>query len=234
MFIRSTFKKTLKLLSVPFLALAVIEGSVAQEESAPPLWVSALPQSEKHHFLSFINEIARRRSNVDQEIGLDDDQRDEIVKLNEEFSTMKTQLFQQFTNSLDSFGESAEESQRQVLKQQTDSELDRLANQMLVKLDSTLLPHQVKRLKQLAIQRSIQNSTGKNGISMLLSIVEKLELRKSEADVVRESIQKLGNEYEKELETLRKRYGEEILQSLPEHAREKMQKLVGDVFFYEK
>ena len=102
------------------------------------------------------------------------------------------------------------------------------------KMNETLLPHQMKRLKQIANQLSLSFPYRFHGmLGAVDSYRDKLGLNETQKTQVSEQTKKIQKEYVEELRKLKEKYYRKTLEPLSETQRKQMSELVGELFDFE-
>jgi hypothetical protein len=96
-------------------------------------------------------------------------------------------------------------------------------------VNKVLLPHQIERLQQVALQSRMKNS-GTAGVLADKKLIEDLGITDEQKDRLRTKAEELAKELQKKIEALREETREELLQELTAEQREKLQKLMGVKF----
>ncbi len=155
-----------------------------------------------------------RSEQVQKALEIVDDQVEQIDEIGNEMRDAMRDAFQNFRDMSD------EERQKKMTELNEDFQ---------AKVDEILLPHQQKRLKQIALQ---QRTRGMNGIAGALDGDLAKELKITSAQ--KEEMQKVAEEARKEMEEkivqLRKDMEDKVLSVLDSDQREKFQELVGEPF----
>ncbi len=96
-------------------------------------------------------------------------------------------------------------------------------------VNKVLLPHQIERLQQVALQSRMKNS-GTSGVLADKKLIEDLGITDEQKEKLRTKAQELAKELQEKIEALRAETREELLQELTAEQREKLQKLMGVKF----
>ena len=110
---------------------------------------------------------------------------------------------------------------------------DQIAKDAVEKMEDVLLPHQMRRIKQIAVQRELINRTKGDGFMILAALSDRLGLSSDQEEKLLEKIEKTSEEYSQELQKLRDRHNKKVVDSLPLSAREKLKEIIGE-FHYKK
>lgn len=160
-----------------------------------------------------------RREDVRKELELLEDQTQKLDKLNESRGERMRQLF---SGMEDTPREQRFEKMRELMQkeqQQTEKELSQI-----------LLPHQMKRLKQLEVQ------TRSFGRQALLSdrTAEELGLTAEQKEKLQKKADELDEQLRKKTAELRKQNQEELVRLLTPQQQAKWKDLVGDPFEFQR
>jgi hypothetical protein len=161
-----------------------------------------------------------RRSDVRKELELLDDQIQKLDKLNE---TRGERMRQMFSGMEDVPREQRFEKMRELgqkEQQQTERELEQI-----------LLPHQMRRLKQLELQ-----TRSRGGVQALLGdrAAEELGLSPEQKEKLQKRAAELEEQLRQKTAELRKQNQDELLRLLTPQQRAKWKDLVGDPFEFQR
>lgn len=119
-----------------------------------------------------------------------------------------------------------------------DAGLAKLYDKTREDLDSILLPEQVKRLEQIAVQSLGPMQSADDG--MALANLLQVPVIKSELDITRDNLEKIQEAAKEQSELLRKRIAElkaeanrKVLESIDPELRQRISQLVGDPFDFD-
>jgi hypothetical protein len=99
------------------------------------------------------------------------------------------------------------------------------------RVSEILLPFQLQRLKQLALQVQISRLGGRPGFERFANLTDKLGLTEEQAKEFEKALVEIQKEYAEELAKLRKRYTDKMIAALPPDAQKKLTELIGDLDF---
>ena len=126
----------------------------------------------------------------------------------------------------------------QLLKENNAAEATALANEMFSDFDSSMLslnkkveasilPHQLKRLQQIAMQQSRMSRTPfRDEFGLALAIVTELDLPKKESGKITEKIAKIRSKLLNRIEELRQEARNDVVQAFPQEHKD----LIKDVY----
>jgi hypothetical protein len=95
-------------------------------------------------------------------------------------------------------------------------------------LEEKLLSHQVVRLKQLAIWTYINKAERFSAVFEMKLVKEELELNEGDVEKLSAAEKDLQEEFESDLEKLRRKYRGKLIDSLDSSKKEKFKRLLGD------
>jgi len=158
---------------------------------------------------------------VREELGIVDDQMEEIRALGEEMRDEMRSVFQGLRDLPEDERRAAFEGMRE--------KMEGLRADMESKMNRVLLPHQVDRLKQINVQMDVQ----RRGVAGALeggSLAEELNLTEAQMEQLREKAEKVQEDLRKKIEELRAKAQDDILGVLTPEQRATYKKLVGEAF----
>jgi len=171
-----------------------------------------------------------QRPDVQAELELLDDQKNDLRALVEKSNERRRELFSGFPDQFrnrDAFSEADREALRNKVQEAFQS-LNKETEQGL----SFLLPHQRKRLSQLEIQFRMR---GGGGFGALASpeIGAQLDVTDAQREILRDKAMELGREFGKKVAELRREMQEKLLDELNPEQRAKFQEMLGDPFEFQ-
>ncbi|MDA1051630.1 MAG: hypothetical protein O3C40_14270 [Planctomycetota bacterium] len=170
-----------------------------------------------------------QRSDVQAELELLDDQKDEARELVEQFNERRRELFSGFAEQFRN--RDAAEADREALQNKV-QEAMRTLNKETEEGLSFLLPHQRKRLSQLEIQFQMRGGGGLGALGSR-EVGEQLAVTDEQREVLRDKALELGQEFGRKIAELRREMQEKLLAELNPEQRAKFQELVGDPFEFQ-
>ena len=163
-----------------------------------------------------------RDNQIQQELGLVEEQMKEIKSIQEAFSRqMQEQSQSLFIDGKFDATRARELGEKMQTVQAT----------MKKKIDGVLLPHQQQRLKQLSYHVEMQNRPGGQAIFQG-RIAEELELTDEQKEELEERAEEIEKELEKDIAELKKKAREDLLKGLTAKQREKLDSMLGEEFQY--
>lgn len=128
-----------------------------------------------------------------------------------------------------------EHSEARELGEKIQDQSKSLSDERMEQLNEILLPHQTKRLLQIAMQRRIKSMNPFNDeFGIPAALADEIGLSKKEKARLMETIEAARKKYYEELETLKKEANEKIMNSLSIEQREKMRDILGDAYDSDK
>ncbi len=97
-------------------------------------------------------------------------------------------------------------------------------------IEQILLPHQMKRLNQIARQRPIKFVSRGDRFRMYIVMANRLDLSDAEIESFKKNVMKEKQEYEKRLKELMKETDKAVFKHLPKKARAKISELFGEIY----
>ena len=171
-----------------------------------------------------------QRPDVQAELELLDEQKNDLLALVEKSNERRRELFSGFADQFRN-RDAASEADREALRNKVQEAFQSLNKETEQGL-SFLLPHQRKRLSQLEIQFRMR---GGGGLGALGSpeIGAQLEVTDQQREILRDKAMELGREFGKKLAELRREMQEKLLAELSPEQRTKFQEMVGDPFEFQ-
>ena len=175
---------------------------------------------------------------IAKELSIAPNQVEKIRETGEEFQRLHMQFRldnQQRQQEIQSFFREQKVAEAVALSRKMYAEFDDTTKRMMTEVDSLLLPHQTKRLKQLSNQQQLKYTTHfKDEFGIPLALAEELELSDEERANLLAKIEKVRKEYYEKTEKLKHEANQDILKSLPPQKQEKLKELIGDYYDYDK
>lgn len=109
------------------------------------------------------------------------------------------------------------------------SQINTIRSRTREQLESVLLPHQLKRLRQISAQSQLR---GRSLVDVITSdpLKSELEINDAQADQLKEAEREIEANLSKQISRLRARAREELLSKLKRSQREQVDDLFGDFF----
>ncbi len=167
-----------------------------------------------------------RSSQVQEELDLMDDQKEQIKELEQEMRASMREMFS--GNRQDWSGKSADE--RREMWTEIQGKMKAQMEDMKPKLNEVLLPVQQKRLGELTFQSQIQRSGGmlsERGSSVLK---EKLNITDEQFEAMKKKAEEARKTFEAKVAKLRREAEAQVLSVLSEQQRSEYKSLQGESF----
>ena len=158
-----------------------------------------------------------RRSDVQKELDLIPDQVKDLEKLSEDQRNSMRDLFSQLRN---------------LSREQRTAKIRGVMEGIQKKVDDILLPNQVKRLKQLALQQRLRG-----GVSALLrdeKLTGELGISESEKQKIEAKAKEIEDQLRKKMAALRKQAQDQLIKSLTPQQQAKLKDMVGAPFEFQQ
>lgn len=170
-----------------------------------------------------------QRADVQGELELLDDQKEDARNLTRTVNERRRDLFSGFADEFRN--RDATDEQRQALREKAQKAMQTLRQETEEGL-SFLLPHQRQRLSQLEVQFRMRGGGGLGALGSR-EIGEKLGVTEEQRGILRDKAQELGQEFSKKVAELRRELQDKLLAELNPEQRAKFQEMVGDPFEFQ-
>ncbi len=162
-------------------------------------------------------------SNVQSELNLVDEQIARLKEVRKEFGNRMKEVTSQMRGDGGNLNLDSEmiEKLRQVSEEIKANKRE--------EIEGLLLPEQIERLKQLALQSKMKQRGTVNALGSE-EVAEALGLDKEQLEALREKSKELSERVQKEIEAAKEKAREELLDELTSEQREKLTELLGDNF----
>lgn len=151
---------------------------------------------------------------VQEELELVEDQVDDIKALQEEQRTAMRDMFTTMRGGGD--------------REQMMEKFGEMRKEFDEKANEVLLPHQVKRLKQLLVQDQTRRSAG--ATTLPESIIEELGLTEEQIEKMKEKAESVRDKMNEKIAKIRAQAQEEVLSVLDSDQRARYKEMVGDAY----
>ena len=115
-----------------------------------------------------------------------------------------------------------------------DTEISSLYVKTHKQLKEVLLPHQLNRIRQLALQSEMRTQYKGEGFVVILGLADRLGLSANEKQKLKEAVDKAQKEYQSELTKIQNKFNKRVVDSLPSEAKKKLEKLIGDFHYFKR
>ena len=98
------------------------------------------------------------------------------------------------------------------------------------RIEDVILPHQVSRLKQIALQKRLTSTTRHFGLlGAPYELAQRMEIGPSDLQKLKRLTEELNDKLEEEIRALHEKYLKEIVDSLPTKTRESIMDQLGEI-----
>ena len=167
-----------------------------------------------------------RSGQVQEELDLMDDQKEQIGELEQEMRASMREMFAE--NRQDWSGKSAEE--RREMWTEIQAKMKSRMDEIKPKLSEVLLPAQQKRLSELAFQSQIQRSGGMLSERGSNVLKEKLNITDEQFEAMKKKAEEARKTFEAKVAKLRREAEAQVLSVLSEEQRSEYKALQGESF----
>lgn len=157
---------------------------------------------------------------IQQEIELVDDQKQQLDEVRRDFASR----IKDAMSSIHEDGGLSGDKGREIAER-----FEQLKQEQQAAMRDVLLPHQVERLEQIAVQQRMKTA-GASGLLADKKIAEALGISEEQQKEIKSRAEELSKELQRKIEALREETREELLQTLTAEQREKLQKMMGNKF----
>lgn len=111
------------------------------------------------------------------------------------------------------------------------SEIEELSNQVIKELSDVLLPHQFKRVKQIARQKHLSMITAGNKFNIIYELAEEIGLNGGKMGELRKAIDEAQKQYSEDVFKAEKKAERAILSALTTEQKKKLKDIIGELYF---
>ena len=163
---------------------------------------------------------------VQEELELVDDQVQEIEELGDE---MRTKMREMFSSRREDMQGASNEERREMWTEMQE-ELKEQYAELKPKVESVLLPAQVKRLAEIKMQATIRQSGGLTSERGSQALKDQLNLTDDQIEAMKEKAAEVRETMAAKVAKLRKEAEAEVLSVLDSEQREKYKELMGESY----
>ncbi|QEG22776.1 hypothetical protein [Mariniblastus fucicola] len=213
-----------------FFLLALLSSvSIAQEVSRDLPTNDRTPDFKLRVFLDLLG-----KPDLVAELEIVESQKLEIGKVGEEYITACDKVFEDF-HSQSATSEaiadaSAREEMRTVANNAMHASHKKLGQEALESLDRILLPHQMKRLNQLVVQKLLLVEYRGDLFGLFAGVAKRLNISPKDNAKFKERLSELKQEYEQKIKELQNKLRKDVMDKLPEGARSEFTQLIGEIY----
>ena len=168
---------------------------------------------------------------VREELEFVDDQLDEFRAAQDEFRAAQDELRQQILDRAKSLAGAGKLDPSQM--SEIAKELAKLKKGSQKSLESMLLPHQLERLRQVALQIQMKKRGAANTL-ISGKIAEELGIDAAQKKRIENRQEELEEELDRRMEELKKEIRDKLLDEMTSEQKRKLEKLFGDDFEYKQ
>ena len=112
--------------------------------------------------------------------------------------------------------------------------MEKVTKEINEELDEILLPHQKKRLDQLALQRQLRGASGSARALSRGDLAEKLNISEDQGEKLTETARKIDAETQKQIAQLQIKARNKLLAALKPSQKEKVEEMLGKAFVFDE
>jgi plasmid maintenance system killer protein len=185
-----------------------------------------MAQGRRGGGFDFNSKIQILRSEENQEeIGILPEQKEDLEELEDRSRSMMRDVF---TGMRDKFRNATREEQAEMMAE-VRSKMAEGVREIEAELTSILVPHQMERLEQLALQNRIRRE-GTAGAMQNEELMEKAGLDGEDVENLKAKEEEVKKDLEEKIKKLRAEAQEEILSVLSAKKREALKSLIGEAY----
>ncbi len=216
---------------------AIIVSAAETSDGGPPVMNFQVMSSDSEGGLAFFNSAdgsmpmplmspgmagtdpfsMLQMGNIQEEIELVDDQKNQLDEVRRDFASR----IKEAMSSIHEDGGITGDKGREIAER-----FEKLQQEQQAAMREVLLPHQVERLEQIAVQQRMKMA-GASGLLADNKIAEALGISDEQQKEIKAKAEELAKELQRKIEALRAETREELLQTLTAEQREKLQKMMG-------
>ena len=197
-----------------------------QRISSDSMMLSQLVQLAYNKGLMSEMEILDDQMREVRKIGTDYQKRMmEMTKKNSELYTKMAEIRKRMSE-----GDTDAKKEMEEITMKYYEEMDDFQTASISRLKRVLLPHQMKRLQQIAKQQSFKWTRNSDYFGMPYAMSKELGLSREQKKKLKDATDKIREKYYREVAEMREKSMKKILSSLSGEQREKFKELVGDFY----
>lgn len=216
------------------LSLLPTEPIVAQSQDGPPDVLGNVPEEMLLQQLVSITQNPRLRD----ELEIIDKQTNELAEVLREYQQERQQFMSENRKDMELAQQAAREGMGEVAQEmmrELQSEMREKSAAHFKRVNKILLPHQIKRIRQIALQMMLKHASGSGDeFGMPLALADHLGLSQKEKETLKQTIEDARREFAEELEALKDSSRNKILKAIPAEKRKEYHALIGDLFDLEQ
>ncbi len=172
----------------------------------------------------FGSSMLLRDEKVQDEIGITEEQKDELRVMAEE---MRDEVGSRMRDIFSGMRDMSPE-ERQERMDEVRGEMEQIRDDIEGRVKNVLTPSQFDRIKQITLQQQMRNQGAEGALSGRLA--EELGLTEEQKEQLREKAQQVREDMQKKMADIRKQAEDELLSVLTPTQREKLKSMLGDDF----
>lgn len=219
------------LASVPSEMLAAPQGKQDKDERSKKL--SNEKDLENQQLVLKVMALSTDKT-LQNELAMTDEQIKKVAPLGQKYLRTITGLSSKYKDEVQDaqkLFQAGKQAEGQELLQDMRDELSKSVNEIIEDVEDVLLPHQMKRIRQLSRQESTKllNSKG-DEFGTALALADRLGLSNKQKAALREATENVRKNYYKKIAKLKREAHRQILNRLTADQREKFKELIGDQY----
>ena len=183
---------------------------------------------------------ASSNSSMVKELELDEDQGKVLRRISDEHNKqvysliMKARIAVTELRENEKIDQANKKNMIRKIMAERDTEISSLYVKTHKQLKEVLLPHQLNRIRQLALQSEMRTQYKGEGFVVILGLADRLGLSANEKQKLKEAVDKAQKEYQSELTKIQNKFNKRVVDSLPSEAKKKLEKLIGDFHYFKR
>lgn len=187
-----------------------------------------MDEGEKQHFMALIRAIARGSNMWGDEVALTEEQLAKCKELAQKFDAEIWALKER--TIIAKHAAKSDEDCAAIDAALANAE-EPLLDGVLMEFDEVILPHQMKRIQQLALQGHLRMRGQHTFFGMLAALADHLDLTRDESRLAKERLDELEKEYKEKLTQLQQEYIQLSRDAFPKRLHDQIEELIGDTAF---
>lgn len=205
----------------------------AQTISPQELRKQQQKQMQMQFLMMRLNNIVHNKS-LCNELDLVDDQLEDVTRASQNFQREAQRFHSQNSArvvEIQDLQRKGEHRRAQELSMKFQEEMFGVLSKNFEAVEKVLLPHQLKRIKQISRQEVLKNMSGYGDeFGIPLALADEVDLTPAEKKGLEKVIEKARKSYYLELERLKQKTHDEIFKSIPAEKRAEIRRIIGDLF----
>ncbi len=219
-------------LLVVFILFCTSVGSASAQTPTP----EQKKMVENQQLIQHLYQVANNQL-IRKELEIVDDQLKELAEIMKSYQLKQSKIMMEYRKEIMEAQQAmAEGDNNRVaeLGMMIQEKMGKHVAATMENLESVLLPHQLRRLRQLAKQQMLKYQSGYGDeFGIAYALADELELTDEQKEKLKEVIEEAREEYAKKLERLKKSTREKIMKALPKDKREKYAEIIGEPYDFD-